>query len=357
MGPDPAAAEKDHEIDLLPPLPHDEASLTSSYATGRSARERTIQSITKKSKDFTAKFKFPGGNNSVRKVDMPALFQSESSTYGSSSKRTQKSRASTVASAPAACPPPTVIVKTKQPTGKAAKSSSTKKKSIFSSLTPMVRRAEKDKLGPIIATQDTLSEPPPQGTIVKIPPMESEDVEMAPFPDPDSVRSSTTVLNVVGLADSTTVASGGVQTLVTSSTAKTNMAIRNTSKTKKVKFSTEAKDDELLGTTIIKDLSKPIPPKIVVTNTGRPPPTPVVIVEFETSQKSAAVTDTNIASAKNTLEAWKDELLGTIDDTQKSFHQVMTVFSLSSRDIKSMWKQIDKAKSEMDGSLHGRDRH
>jgi hypothetical protein len=56
----------------------------------------------------------------------------------------------------------------------------------------------------------------------------------------------------------------------------------------------------------------------------------------------------------STLERLQDEWLGTLDDTRKAFDDIMYAFSLKTSDIKSVWKRIDKAKDEMDRSLHGR---
>jgi hypothetical protein len=76
------------------------------------------------------------------------------------------------------------------------------------------------------------------------------------------------------------------------------------------------------------------------------------------SEDEDAQTDTTITTSKTgTLERMKDEFMGTLDDTRKAFHDIIHAFSLRSSDIKSVWKRIDKAKDEMDRSLHGRNKN
>lgn len=71
------------------------------------------------------------------------------------------------------------------------------------------------------------------------------------------------------------------------------------------------------------------------------------------SEDEDAQTDITIT----TFERMKDEFMGTLDDTRKAFHDIIHAFSLRSSDIKSVWKRIDKAKDEMDRSLHGRNKN
>jgi hypothetical protein len=79
------------------------------------------------------------------------------------------------------------------------------------------------------------------------------------------------------------------------------------------------------------------------------------------SQKLTSLDETTAINRSSTsktgtsiLERLKDELMGTLDDTRNAFDDIMHAFSLRSSDIKSVWKRIDKAKDEMDRSLHGR---
>jgi hypothetical protein len=80
--------------------------------------------------------------------------------------------------------------------------------------------------------------------------------------------------------------------------------------------------------------------------------------ETDSSDSQKMMPDTIITTTKTgTLERMKDELMGTLDDTRQAFHDIVHAFSLRSSDIKSVWKRIDKAKDEMDRSIHGRNKN
>lgn len=90
----------------------------------------------------------------------------------------------------------------------------------------------------------------------------------------------------------------------------------------------------------------------IISSVGPDAETDVESVVSERSFRTLETTLTTYEKERGFFETLRDECLGALDDTTRSFHQVFSVFTLREDEINAVTGRIDKARRQMIHSLH-----